>query len=439
MNNFIPQTDAITNEQKEECIEIFHLFDKDGNGKISARELGLMMGALGRSPTKTELEEMIKSVDTNGNGEVDLQEFLAMMERKLKQADDEFEIREAFRAFDRNGDGFITKAELQRAMKKLGHKLTDEEATQMVRDSDTDGDGKISLQELTEAFNMFDKDGNGHVTIKELGIVMRILGQKPTDAELRVMINEIDANGSGTIDFQEFLLLMAREMNTTDVEDEFREAFKVFDKDGNGYVSQSELRRVMSKLGERLTDAEVTDMIREADTDGDGHVNYEELTEAFNMFDKDGNGHVTIKELGIVMRILGQKPTDAELRVMINEIDANGNGEIDLAEFLSIMTRKLNDTDSEEEMRAAFRVFDKDGDGYISKADLALVMTNLGQQLSDEEMAELIREADISGCGRVNYEAYLRSLPCESAKTSVLSFRVVFGGRPDLWRSLTWP
>lgn len=66
--------------------------------------------------------------------------------------------------------------------------------------------------------------------------------------------------------------MMARKMKDTDSEEEIREAFKVFDKDGNGYISAAELRHVMTNLGEKLSEAEVSEMIREADVDGDGQV-----------------------------------------------------------------------------------------------------------------------------------------------------------------------
>ncbi|WAR20596.1 CALM-like protein [Mya arenaria] len=84
-------------------------------------------------------------------------------------------------------------------------------------------------------------------------------------------------SGNGTIDFPEFLQMMARKMKEGDSDEEIREAFKVFDKDGNGYISAAELRHVMTNLGEKLTDEEVDEMIREADVDGDGQVNYDEF------------------------------------------------------------------------------------------------------------------------------------------------------------------
>ena len=69
--------------------------------------------------------------------------------------------------------------------------------------------------------------------------------------------------------------MMARKMKDTNTEKEILEAFKVFDSDGNGFISAAELRHVMTNLGERLTDEEADEMIREADIDGDGQINYE--------------------------------------------------------------------------------------------------------------------------------------------------------------------
>lgn len=102
-----------------------------------------------------------------------------------------------------------------------------------------------------------------------------LLRNPQNDLILLFFFTVLSFPGNGTIDFPEFLTMMARKMKDTDSEEEIREAFRVFDKDGNGFISAAELRHVMTNLGEKLTDEEVDEMIREADIDGDGQVNYE--------------------------------------------------------------------------------------------------------------------------------------------------------------------
>jgi calmodulin len=124
---------------------------------------------------------------------------------------------------------------------------------------------------------------------------------------------------------------------------------------------------------------------------------------------QDGDGNTTTKELGFGMRFLGQDPTEAEVQDMINEVDADGNGIIDYSESLTLMERKMKNTDSEKEILEAFKVFDKDGNAFISAADI----TNLGEYLADEEVDEMIREADIAdidGDGQINYEEFVKMM-----------------------------
>lgn len=136
---------------------------------------------------------------------------------------------------------------------------------------------KQELGEFQECFQMFDKDGDGTIDTKELGAVMRSLGQYPDEEEIEEMVDDADEDGSGSINFQEFVGLMLKKQQGGQTREEIKQAFRVFDKDGSGYVSSSELKMVMSKLGVNFTDDELNEMVLEADIDGDGQVCFEEF------------------------------------------------------------------------------------------------------------------------------------------------------------------
>ena len=129
-----------------------------------------------------------------------------------------------------------------------------------------------------EIFKMFDKKKKGSFGVKELVEVMKLYGMSPNEQEALEMILVIDTDGDGKITFEEFLnVFLQRLKDSTEAQDELREAFRVFDKESNGFVSVEELRQALTECGEKLTEEEVQEMVREISSPDSRNINYEEL------------------------------------------------------------------------------------------------------------------------------------------------------------------
>lgn len=115
-----------------------------------------------------------------------------------------------------------------------------------------EGLSEEKLSEYKDIFSFFDRDGGGTITTVELGQVMRTFGWAPTEGELQELVGEIDQDGNGCITFNEFVWLMTREIHDGDIEEEIREAFRVFDKEGHGFIPVPDLTEVLQKLGENI-------------------------------------------------------------------------------------------------------------------------------------------------------------------------------------------
>jgi len=134
----------------------------------------------------------------------------------------------------------------------------------------------------------------------------------------------------------------------------------------------------------------------------------QELREAFDLFDTDGSGTIDTKELQVALRALGFDSKKEKVRKMIADIDLDGSGTIDFEEFVEMMTGKMGDRDSPEEIRRVFKLFDDDETGRISFRNLKRVARELGENMTDEELQEMINKADLDGDGEVNEEEFMR-------------------------------
>lgn len=137
----------------------------------------------------------------------------------------------------------------------------------------------MDMAELRRVFQMFDRNGDGRITKQELGVSLENLGIYISDKDLVMMIEKIDANGDGCVDISEFQTLYQMIMDERDEEEDMREAFNVFDQNGDGFITVEELRSVLVSLGlkQGKTVEDCKKMIWKVDVDGDGMVNFKEF------------------------------------------------------------------------------------------------------------------------------------------------------------------
>lgn len=133
-----------------------------------------------------------------------------------------------------------------------------------------------------------------------------------------------------------------------------------------------------------------------------------DIKEAFDLFDPDGTGKIATKELKVAIRALGFEPKKEEIKKLIADVDPDGLGTLSFEEFLNLMSVKMSEKDTKEEVLKAFRLFDSDDTGKITFKNLKRVAEELGENLTDEELQEMIDEADKDGDGEISQEEFLR-------------------------------
>jgi len=136
-------------------------------------------------------------------------------------------------------------------------------------------------REWKEHFALFDKSGNGYITTEELRIVLEQLGANASPQQVKEFVQSVDDNGDGRIQFTEFLQLMNKRVKSDVPLDTLRAAFRALDEKSTGKVHAGELRYVLTGLGDRLSNDEVDEILKEVGTDADGHIDYEQLLNTF--------------------------------------------------------------------------------------------------------------------------------------------------------------
>nr|XP_051682743.1 calcium-binding protein 4 isoform X3 [Oryctolagus cuniculus] len=215
------------------------------------------------------------------------------------------------------------------------------------------------MDELQAAFEEFDTDRDGYIGYRELGECMRTLGYMPTEMELLEVSQHVKMRMGGRVDFEEFVELIGPKLR----------------------------EETAHMLGVR------------------------ELRVAFQEFDRDRDGRITVAELQqAAPALLGEPLDSAELQEMLREVDLNGDGTVDFDEFLVMMVRCMKDDSkgkSEEELSDLFRMFDKNADGYIDLDELKIMLQATGETITEDDIEELMKDGDKNNDGRIDYDEFL--------------------------------
>ncbi|XP_026475153.1 troponin C [Ctenocephalides felis] len=141
---------------------------------------------------------------------------------------------------------------------------------------------KDQIKLLKNAFDAFDQEKKGCIGVVMVGTILGMLGISLTEGMLNDIIKEVDVDGSGELEFEEFVTLAARFMVEEDagaMQAELKEAFRLYDKEGNGYITTAVLREILKELDDKITSEDLDMMIAEIDSDGSGTVDFDEFME----------------------------------------------------------------------------------------------------------------------------------------------------------------
>merc|ERR1712168_515879 len=129
-----------------------------------------------------------------------------------------------------------------------------------------------------DAFQSYDKKGESQIKVGDIASAMKKMGHNITPEFLEKWEEDIDKDGTGYVEYEEFSILVRRKIQEDEDERELKEIFRVLDKEKKGEVNTNELRWILKSLGEELTEEEIDDMIADVDTDGSGWVDYDEFS-----------------------------------------------------------------------------------------------------------------------------------------------------------------
>jgi len=409
-----PDTSTVINKFREAYKTInqvkaaFRMFDKNRDGGLSKDELTRMMFSTGLSYTDMEVDAIMNLGDKDGDGEIDLEEFIELMtpaasvtlgkiRMDIKSID---EVKSLFKAIDVDGDGLLSKDEMRCSP---GCKFDMEQIDAIYEVGDSNGDGVLDMGEfiaimypaaaeavakltgkypaidaVKELFKKIDFDNDGSITKEEM-----------LDSCIRFTKQEVDAifalgdiNDDGALDLEEFIGVMYPDASTT-----------------------------AGRLRSRFSDMNM-------------------VKKAFNIIDKNADGKVSKEEMGALDMFNNQ-----EVDALFLLGDSNNDGEIDLEEFIGVLypmvaqalSKMTKDIKNVEDARFVFKQFDHDGDGLLSQEELR----RSGSRFTNAEVEALFAIGDINGDGEIDIDEFINVM-CPGATTLIARIKDQFKTVEDM-------
>merc|ERR1719495_2533188 len=416
----------------EDVRKAFKTYDRDGDGAIDKGELHKALTNYKFNFSDQEVDIIFAAGDIDGDGHVDFEEFMYLMCPSTAQIVKKFrdsyktinEVKAAFRKYEKNRDGGLSKGELNRMMMSTGHSFTDMEVDAIMNLGDKDGDGEIDLDEfmilmtptasetlskirkginsiadVKGLFKAIDVDGDGLLSKEEM---LNSPGCKFDKEQIEAIYELGDSNGDLVLDMEEFIGVMYPSAATvagrlrgqyTDIND-VKKAFAKIDLNGDGKVSKEEVAST-----DLFNSQEIDALFTLGDANNDGEIDLEEFVGVlypvvagalakmtkdirnvddarylFKSLDFDGDGLLSQEEL----RKSGCKFSAKEIEALFAIGDVNGDGEIDINEFINVMcpgattviSRISAQFKSLEDIQELFTKMDLDGDGKITREEM---------------------------------------------------------------------
>ena len=307
--------------------ELFDEIDEDGGMSLDKEELRLLLGRLGVEVTDEKVDAMMAEMDTDGeggDGSVQRQEFLAWLrgkaggeylERMAHMKAEMDYIQELFDEFDDDGSGEIGEAELTQLIRMLGVNMNKNEISQTMIELDNDSSGEVDFQEFYKWWHDPVTEG-------------RLAACKERMATVKDVFDEVDADGGGALDRGEIRVLCEKLLGVELSEPELDAGMAEMDGDGGGEVDFSEFYRWWDQAQGGL--------LGEAKVRAKGNARMASVKEHFDEMDTDESGALDRAEVrALVEKLLDVEITEEQLDEGMAQMDEDGGGEVDFAEFFA--------------------------------------------------------------------------------------------------------